>query len=243
MGTQWYENFFHGIANDVWDKCTPPEMTEAEVDFLEAALECDRGARLLDVPCGNGRHCREFSGRGYRMTGVDISCEYIDGARRSSTDVEWICDDMRNFTAVEQFDGAYCVGNAFGYLEHEDTVRFVAAIARSLKPGARFVLQAGAAEVVLPRFKEREWYEIGDMIFAEVNEYSAARSCVETKFTFIRDGKTETRPGRQYLYTAAEIQRMLVAAGLRILETCGGLDRKPFALGAEILYVVAAKNG
>jgi hypothetical protein len=80
------------------------------------------------------------------------------------------------------------------------------------------------------------------MIFAEVNEYSAARSCVETKFTFIRDGKAETRVGRQYLYTAAEIQRMLAAAGLRTVATNGGLDRKPFALGAEILYVVAEKN-
>jgi SAM-dependent methyltransferase len=243
MSTQWYENFFHGIANDVWDRCTPPEMTKAEGDFLAAALEGKPGSRLLDVPCGNGRHCRELAGRGYRMTGFDISREYIEKAKGLSPDVEWICDDMRNLDAVEKFDGAYCMGNAFGYLEHEDTVRFVAAVSRALKPGARFVLQAGAAEVVLPRFKEREWYEIGDMIFAEVNEYSAARSCVETKFTFIRDGKAETRPGRQYLYTAAEIQRMLVTAGLRTTATYGGLDRKPFALGAEILYVVARKNG
>ena len=241
MSAQWYESFFHGIANTCWDKCTPHELTKAEADFFVDALQCKSGAHLLDVPCGSGRHCRELASRGFRMTGLDISREYIDAAKAASSDVEWICDNMRNLNAAAAYDGAFCTGNAFGYMEHEDTVGFLAAVARALKPGARFVLQAASAEVILPRFKEREWFEIEDMIFAEVNEYSAARSCVETKFTFIRDGKTETRPGRQYVYTAAEVQRMVAGAGLRVIETCGGLDRKLFALGAEILYVIAEK--
>jgi cyclopropane fatty-acyl-phospholipid synthase-like methyltransferase len=242
MGTQWYENFFYGIANDLWDKCTPPELTTAEVDFLVSSLECKSGARVLDIPCGNGRHCRELARRGYRMTGFDISREYIEAAKKSSTDVEWICGDMKDFKAVSEFDGAFCFGNAFGYLEFADTVQFLNGVSRALKPGGRFILQAAAAEVVLPRFKEREWFEIGDMIFAEVNEYSAGRSCVETKFTFIRDGKAESRPGRQFIYTAAEVQRLLVGAGLGIVDVFGGLDRKLFALGAEILYVIAEKS-
>jgi hypothetical protein len=35
MNTNWYENFFHGVANDLWRKCTSPEQTLAEADFLE----------------------------------------------------------------------------------------------------------------------------------------------------------------------------------------------------------------
>jgi hypothetical protein len=50
------------------------------------------------------------------------------------------------------------------------------------------------------------------------------------------------RPGRQFIYTAAEVQRMIAGAGLQIAETCGGLDGKPFALGAEMLYVIAEKR-
>jgi SAM-dependent methyltransferase len=242
VSAQWYENFFYGIANELWDKCMPPETTKAEAEFIAAELGCTSGAHLLDIPCGNGRHCRELASRGYRMTGFDISREYIEKAKALSPKLEWICDNMRDLSAIAKFGGAYCFGNAFGYLEHEDTVRFLAALSRALKPGGRFVLQSAAAEVVLPRFKEREWYEIGDMVFAEVNEYSAARSCIETKFTFIRDGKTETRPGRQFIYTAAEVQRMVAGAGLRIVNTYGGVDRKPFALGLEMLYVVAEKG-
>src|SRR5687767_2975712 len=242
MGTRWYENFFHGIANELWDRCTPPELTKAEVDFLVEALQVKPGAALLDIPCGSGRHCRELAGRGYRATGLDISREYIEAASKAEPNVTWVCDDMLHLKAVTEFDGAFCFGNAFGYMEHEDTLTFLAAVSRSLKPGSRFVVQAAAAEVVLPRFKEREWHEIGDMIFAEVNEYSAARSCIETKFTFIRDGKTDVRPGRQFIYTAAEVQRMVAGAGLRTVNTYGSIERKPFALGSEILYVVAEKG-
>lgn len=242
MSAQWFENFFQGIANELWDRCTPAETTKAEADFISSELERRPGARLLDIPCGNGRHCRELAARGYAMTGYDISREYIDAARKSCAEVEWVCANMRDLKEVEKFDGAYCFGNAFGYMEHEDTVKFLHALAHALKPRARFVLQAAAAEVVLPRFKEREWYEVGDIIFAEVNEYSAARSCIETKFTFIRDGEMDVRLGRQFIYTAAEVQRMVAEAGLRVVNIYGGLDRKPFVLGAEILYVVAEKS-
>jgi len=241
MSAPWYENFFYGIANELWDRCTSPELTRLEVDFLVETLQAKPGAALLDVPCGNGRHCRELASRGYQVTGLDISREYIEAASKLEARVKWVCDDMRNLRAAGEFDGAFCFGNAFGYMEHAHTVEFLAAVSRALKPGGRFALQAAAAEVVLPRFKEREWYEVGDIIFAEVNEYSAARSCIETKFTFIRDGRTEVRPGRQFIYTAAEVQRMIVGAGLQIIATYGGLDRKPFALGAEILYVIGEK--
>lgn len=222
--------------------CTPPELTKAEVNFIVEVLQCKPGAHLLDIPCGNGRHCRELAGRGYQMTGLDISREYIEAARAAKeVDVEWICDDMRNLDRPGAFDGAFSFGNSFGYLEHEDTIAFLSALSRALKPGARFLLQACCAESLLPRFKEREWWQVGDIIFMEHNQYAAERSCVETTFTFIRDGKVERRPGRQYIYTVAEIQRMLAGAGLRTLALLGGLGQTPFALGAEVLHVIAQK--
>src|SRR5688572_33324882 len=81
MSSQWYETFFQGIALETWDRCTPPEHTKAEADFFVDALQCKPGAHLLDIPCGNGRHCRELAGRDYEMTGIDLSRDYIDSAR------------------------------------------------------------------------------------------------------------------------------------------------------------------
>ena len=40
---------------DLWRRAIPPEHTSAEADFLIQNLKCEPGARVLDVPCGNGR--------------------------------------------------------------------------------------------------------------------------------------------------------------------------------------------
>ncbi len=56
MQSNWQTNFFRGAALDAWRRFVNPENTRADADFLERALHLNPGARLLDVPCGNGRH-------------------------------------------------------------------------------------------------------------------------------------------------------------------------------------------
>ena len=77
--SNWFEDFFHGVVNDLWRKCMSPEQTRAEADFLEQTF--GSRSRLLDVPCGNGRHSLELARRGCRMTGLDISTDFIAEAK------------------------------------------------------------------------------------------------------------------------------------------------------------------
>src|SRR5215210_8965980 len=79
--SNWYETFFHGVTLDLWRRAIPPKQTTAEAAFLIQNLNCDAGAHLLDVPCGNGRLTLELAKRGYRVTGVDLAEEFIAEAR------------------------------------------------------------------------------------------------------------------------------------------------------------------
>ena len=247
MRTRWYETFFRGIALDLWRHAVSDEQTHAEVDFLVSEIDPPAGGRLLDVPCGNGRHARELAGRGYRLTGVDLSEEFIDQARReakgASLEVDWRLDDMRNLSAEAVYDGAYCMGNCFGYLEHDGMVEFVEALARSLKPGGRFVLETGmAAESALPALAENEWMRLGDIVLLIHNEYHATESRLDTEYTFIRDGKSDTRASSHYVYSVAELGRLLAGAGLVPKKHFASVDLKPFDLGEERLLLVAEKS-
>lgn len=247
MTSSWFETFFSGVATDCWRKCVTPELTLSEANFLVDAFGRAPPARVLDIACGNGRHSMELARRGYAVTGLDISMEYIDEARRTSQkaglDIEWIRDDMRRLDRTREFDCALWFGYSFGYLEHEDTVAFLHALGDVLVPKSRFVLQAGAvAECLLPRFREREWYQIDDILFAEENRYRVESSCVETNYTFVRDGTAETRPGVQYIYTVGEIRRMLANVGIVTIELFSTVQKDPFRLGCDQLLLVAEKQ-
>jgi cyclopropane fatty-acyl-phospholipid synthase-like methyltransferase len=52
----WFANFFEGLAVDLWVAAIPAEVTAAEVELIEAELGLGPGARVLDVPVGQGRH-------------------------------------------------------------------------------------------------------------------------------------------------------------------------------------------
>jgi cyclopropane fatty-acyl-phospholipid synthase-like methyltransferase len=247
LDTRWYEGFFLGIALDFWRKAVPPEQTRREADFLEHALRLRPGARVLDVPCGAGRHSIELASRGYRMTGVDLSREGIEEARgrarATGPGVEWRQGDMRDLPWESEFDAAFCFGNSFGYLEPDGTRSFVRAVGRALRPGARFVMDTGnAAESVLPRRQEREWAQVEDILFLEENRYHAAESCVETIYTFVRGGETITRTGLHWVYTIREMRDLLAGAGLVVKDVLGSLEGEAFQVGSPYLVLVAEKE-
>ncbi len=82
--TDWWNGFFTGLFADFWRAVIPAEHTLAEVDFLEKVLALAPGSRVLDVPCGHGRHSLELARRGYRVTGLDFSTDLLGSARESA---------------------------------------------------------------------------------------------------------------------------------------------------------------
>jgi ubiquinone/menaquinone biosynthesis C-methylase UbiE len=252
--SNWYENFFHGVPLDLWRKVISPEQTKREADFLVSALQCDAGSHLLDVPCGNGRLSFELASRGYRVTGIDISKEFIQeamsrlsppadaGGTDSLPRVEFLLGNMRNIAGEAIYDGAYCFGNSFGFLVYADMESFLGGVARALKPGAQFVIETGmAAESALTKFEAKASHQIEDILLTIKEQYLAEESCIDTEYVFERDGKTESRKAKHWIYTAAEIRRMLERAGLEVLSLYGSPNFEPFVLGSDELFVIARR--
>lgn len=244
MHSNWEASFFRGVALDAWRHVITPETTRTEADFIERTLGTNAGSRLLDVPCGNGRHSIELAGRGCQMTGVDQSEEFLAEARNATRlAIRWVQDDMRSIPWVSEFDGAFCWGNSFCYLRWDEVHQFLTAVARCLKTGARFIVDTGmAAESILPALVRHRWFRLGDILMLSENRYHPAESRLDIDYTFVRGGQIETRPTTSYLFSTGELCRMHTTVGLLPVELFGSTNSEPFQVGSARLILVSTKQ-
>ena len=238
--TNWWQSFFQGVAVDLWRGAVSDEQTQQEVDFLEQQLELAPKSKILDVPCGGGRHSVELVRRGYQVTGLDYSKEFMEEARSKSSEVHWIQGDMRELPVDQGFDAIVCLGNSFGYLDDEGNVTFLQRAFQALQPGGKLMLNTGCTmESLLPNFPEREWYELGGMLFLLENQFDAVAGRLQTKYVFVRDGKQEVRPGSQRCYGFRELSDVMRGIGYENVRGLGDFDGTPFGLGSQQLWLFA----
>ncbi|MGE5276715.1 MAG: SAM-dependent methyltransferase [Acidobacteriota bacterium] len=244
----WWNGFFTGLFVEFWQAAIPAESTRSDIEFLQKHLRLEPGCRVLDVPCGHGRHSLELAQRGCRMTGLDFSEDALSAARRSAAEndlrVDWIQGDMRELPWRADFDAAFCAGNSFGYFDDDGNQSFLDGVGRAVRPGGRFLLESGwIAEALLADFHERLDLKVpGGIRFHAENRYDPARGAVESRFTVSRRGKTLTRPGRHRVYTYRELVGMLEAAGFGDFEAFGSVSGEPFALGSRRLLLTAVRS-
>ncbi len=247
MTTNWWENFFHGVALDFWRAAISEEQTRAEADFINNQLQLPVGARILDAPCGNGRLAIELGAFGFELTGIDIATEFLDEAKRNANargvSIDWLGSEMRALPWTNEFDGAFCFGNSFGYLEDHENADFLRAVSRTLKPGARFILDAPAvAECLLPHFLEKRTIQLGDLTAIIDTRYDHEQARMFSSFTFVQNGVEDKRASSQRIYTYKDLAELLREAGLEPLATYGSLTEEPFKLGAHRLLVVSERR-
>lgn len=245
--TDWWRDFFEGLAVEFWRVAVPEEATRRETDFLWKHLALTPGARVLDVPCGAGRLAIPLARRGARVTGVDASEECLAAARedaaRAAVTVEWIQADMRALPRGAAWDAVVCFGNSFGYLDDAGNRGFLARAANALAGGGRFALDYGQTpESVFPRLAPVQAAEIEGIRFEEETRYDAVAGRIENRFTISRGARTETKLASQSAYTVREVIDMLRTVGLATLAIFGSVDEQPFELGAERLLLVAERR-
>ena len=221
MQTQsnWWATFFEGVAVDMWLQAVPPDHNASEADRLERALAVAPGAELLDVPCGGGRLSLALSERGHRMTGVDLSSDFLAHARScgASDRVTWEQRDMRDLPWRGRFDGAFCVGNSFGYLDDDGNVAFLRAVREALKPGARFILETPMViENLLGHLEDRPWWRVGDVYLLVENHYDHASTRLDIEYTFMSNGRVEVRRGSHRAYSFRELVHLIEGAGFTV---------------------------
>jgi SAM-dependent methyltransferase len=252
MPTTWQYDFFRGIALDCWRAVIPNLPTRAEADFLSRVFAHNSdepaGKHLLDLACGNGRHSFELAARGFKITGVDLSEEFIaEAASRGGENTRFVCADMLQFPAdlapPGGFDGAYCFGNVIGHFGREDLEAFLAGLVPLLKAGAAFVVDTGmAAESILSPLPRGRWYRFGDRFMLSEHRYDARAGRLDIDYTFVHKGPPVTHRTSSFVFTLAELSRIFAAAGFVTEDALATPEGAPYAVGSPRLLLLTRRT-
>lgn len=244
----WWTSFFFDFFGEMQLDERPGEQTRSEVDALERELAMTAPLRVLDVPCGTGRHSLELARRGHRVTGVDFNHKVLERARNlaagAGLDVDFRQGDMRELAFEAAFERAICHWGSFGYFDDAGNADFLRRVGRALAPGGAFFLDTLVAESLYPKFRERDWSCWGEgparRRVLEERLFDCATGRVESTWTMIGDGEERSRAVSIRIYTYREIEGLLEAAGFnrfRALDDSGA----PFRLGSARLWLIAEK--
>ena len=243
--TSWYETFFSGLSVEFWIHAAPPPSLE-ELNFLREQFAIQPGERVLDIPCGAGRHAVPLAELGYAVTGFDISAQFLTEARRFAqqrgVSVDWRLGDMCTLAFDSEFDAALCFGNSFGYLSRSDSKKFLRRLSAALRDGARFVLESGAvAESILPNLVRSRWMQVGEILFLSSVDYDVPTSRLISRYAFIRGAERDEKTADVIVYTVGELGELFAESGFIVEGLFASPAKEPFQLGAPRLLVVARK--
>ncbi len=239
--SEWWRSWFGPGYLALYDDYLA-ERTPVEIDRLEALLALRPPLRILDLPCGQGRHAIELARRGYDVTGVDLSPFLLkvaeERARADGIRLHWLEGDMRHPIAGERFDVVLNLFTSLGYFADEaDDRKVVDAAAAMLVPGGRFLLEVINGERLMARFQEREWFTVGQAAVVERRslDRTARRMVVERTVTTPND--TEVNLHAIRLYDGRDVSGIMRRAGFGRVDLYGDWSGEP--LTPDSLRVLA----
>jgi cyclopropane fatty-acyl-phospholipid synthase-like methyltransferase len=160
------------------------EATEALYDLYSSELEEYKIKTLLDVGCGRGGFMQRMISKNVTCKGIDLSSVMVEECKILGLDAE--CIDVSE--ADGKYDAVVAIFDVLNFLNYEDLMKFLDAVAKRLNDDGVFVADintlygfSDVAEGTMSSENEKEFLVV-DAVFEDEKLY--------TKFTlFLKENE------------------------------------------------------
>ena len=225
------------------------ERDRQEVARLIEVLGLPADSRLLDVPCGQGRHSHLLAEAGFRVDGLDLSATLLARARARGTGplLAYHRGDMRELRSdwTGRFDAVLNLFTSFGFFSNPaDDQCVLMEFARVLAPGGSLVWHGGSRDGVMARFLDRDWWQTSDgTLHAQERSFDPLSGVLTVDSRWSGPGDAGAREHRIRLYTATRLAELCAAAGLIVEEAYDGWSDRPLSRMSSEMLLVARRQG
>jgi SAM-dependent methyltransferase len=194
--------------------------------LLDALARHGAGRRVADLGAGTGDLVMALAARGYRVVAVDRSAAMLERARVKvhgaalAEPPRFVLQDLRALRLDAPVDTVVCVYTVINQLTGEgDLARAFAAVAANLVPAGMFLFEVNLPAAYARYWSGTETTHLDDAVVVRTHRRLSGAPLIEAEVTIRRDGGEEMHDRiEQRLYSDAEIETALVAAGFVLVE-------------------------
>ncbi|SEW13731.1 Methyltransferase domain-containing protein [[Clostridium] fimetarium] len=226
LDSNWYKSIWGlDIKEQSW-----VQDTENQVDFIVKTLELTGNERILDLACGFGRHALSLARRGFQITGVDITKEFIQDAIQNAESeglkAQFINSDIRDLHFANEYDVVLNLADgAIGYLESdEENLKIFDVISNALKPGGKHFMDICNAQHAEQYFPVQYWDAGESTLSVSRFEWDDKKRIMLYGDATIVYGEAAKKPDIAYgapqrLYSIDEINEIWKQRGMQVMQT------------------------
>ncbi|MDZ4823313.1 MAG: class I SAM-dependent methyltransferase [Flavobacteriales bacterium] len=242
MKNEWFVNWFDSKYYTLLYRQRDEDEARHFISLLMKVVKPLKGAAILDLACGNGRHSIALHELGFDVTGIDLSDLAIRHAKRNeSRGLKFIRQDMRQFQLAEKFDVVFNLFTSFGYFDAtEDNLVVLEKVHEHLKPAGWFILDYFNLHFVLKHLVIHEEKTMEGIHFhIEKN----VKGNLLVKSIAVHDGDKQFEfEERVQLFDHDELHTMLSGNGFSVVHTFGNYQLDPFNAEHSDRLIIAARS-
>ncbi|MEN0005395.1 MAG: class I SAM-dependent methyltransferase [Bacteroidota bacterium] len=228
MSKEWFENWFDSPYYHILYKNRDDREAKAFIDALLRHLGPSAQANILDLACGKGRFSRHLAQKGFDVTGLDLSSNSIDYARRyEQENLSFFQHDMRRPFRTNYFDYIFSFFTSFGYFDtDEEHLQTLQAIRQGLRPNGVLVLDFFNSTYVKNQLLGEE-EKVLDGIRFKIKKWVDDTSVFKT-IQFEDQGTAYTFTEQVRLFSLDDFRQLFRVASIEIVGTFGNYQLAPF---------------
>ncbi len=193
------------------------------LDYYQEKLG-QKFVKVLDVPCGLGRHDRRLRRLGFSVQGIDIDPDFIKIAksRYPQFKKDYRVGDMKGLPYKSgSFDAVLCLYSSFNIPDDNNNVKVLREFARVLREGGLLIVDSQNKGPIKAVNGRRFITNVDGGVTRVVKVKFAGNYRVDDELLFVRHGKGRKKiaqiVNRERLYTPKELSALLERNDLNVL--------------------------
>lgn len=242
MEREWFASWFDSPYYHKLYRDRNEEEAKCFIQALLKELDLPKGAKILDLACGKGRHSITLKEEGFNVIGADLSENSIHEASNHACDtLSFIVHDMREKIPHEAFDAIFNLFTSFGYFEDKmDNVAVLRSVHEMLRADGIFVIDFMNAQRVINTLVREEKKHIEGVDFAIKRSYDDHH--IYKQIEFSDKGRDFEFTERVQALKIKDFEQLLSSNGFQILRTFGDFALNPFNEDTSDRLIIIAQR-